>query len=215
MLRRDTLHSLVVAILACVLSGGMVYLYYLGRVLNIALTTRAAQPEGACLLVFGKRLVEGEPDRDFRARIQAAFRLLMADTRCHAMLLGGGARGETEADAACRLLLIQNQSLADRLHLEAQSSNTLENMRNARELMNSLGTGRVTLVSNRYHLARCAQFARQLGLEFQLHPADATMDGSLHGALALLREALCLCWLDIGTHWARLIGHERMIRRVS
>ncbi|NJD07500.1 MAG: YdcF family protein [Methylococcaceae bacterium] len=213
--RRDTLHSLCATLCACVLSGGLIYLIYLARVLRIAVTTRETDSRGACLLVFGKRLASGLPDLDFQARIHAAHRLLTADPHSRAILLGGGQPGSTEADVAFHQLMNLNPRLANRVTLEAQSENTLENLRNARELMDSTGSRLAVLISNRYHLARCAQFAHQLGLEFELHPAEQHLPRNAHTALAVLREAFCLCWLDLGTRWARLIGHTRMVKRVT
>lgn len=212
----DTLHSFLATLGACLLSGGLIYGLYLARILTTAVASHETPTSGACLLVFGKRLVAGAPDADFLVRIQSASRLLSADPKAHAILLGGGPPGATEADVARAELLKLNPNLSGRLRLEARSENTLENMRNAREILRELGgSARVVLVSNRYHLARCGQFARQLGFEFELHPAEARFRCNAHNLLALLREAFCLAWLDIGTRWARLIGHERMIRRVT
>ncbi|NJD07948.1 MAG: YdcF family protein [Methylococcaceae bacterium] len=213
--QRDTLHSLCATLCACVLSAGLIYLIYLVRVVRIAVTTRETNSQGACLLVFGKRLASGLPDFDFQARIHAAYRLLTADPHSHAILLGGGQPGSTEADVAFHQLVNLNPRLVNRLRLEAESENTLENLRNARELMVSTGNRQAVLISNRYHLARCAQFAHQLALEFELHPAENRMTWNAPTALAVLREAFCLCWLDLGTRWARLIGHTRMVKRVT
>ena len=212
---RDTLHSLAVSVLACLLSAGTVYLLYLVRVVVVALRVRKIRPDGGCVLLFGKRLVAGAPDPDFQTRILAAQTLLASDAVCRAILLGGGSPGQSEAEAAQRMLLRGQPSLGDRLSLEAHSENTLENLRNARELMASLGVHRAVLVSNRYHLARCAQFATQLGLEFQLYPAEERFVWNVGSGAALLREAFCLCWLEVGTKWARVIGHRRMLARVS
>ena len=113
------------------------------------------------------------------------------------------------------------------LQLEAQSRDTLQNLRNARELLHGAarrvmagGAGkdalpRVTLLSNRYHLARCALFARQLGFDCELCAAEPHLPLGPRTLLRLAGEAAYVCWSDLGTRWARLIGPRRMLARVT
>jgi hypothetical protein len=74
---------------------------------------------------------------------------------------------------------------------------------------------RVTLLSNRYHLARCALFARQLGFDWELCAAEPKLPLGPTTLWRLAGEAAYVCWIDIGTRWARLIGHRRMLARVT
>jgi hypothetical protein len=111
------------------------------------------------------------------------------------------------------------------LPLEAQSRDTLQNLRNARTLLDA-GTAaegaatlavppRVTLLSSRYHLARCALFAQQLGFDWELCAAEPSLRFSPGNVLHIAFEAGYVCWTDLGTRWARLIGHRRMLARVT
>ena len=87
----------------------------------------------------------------------------------HWVLLGGSApRERSEAEVARDALLARGLAEDTSVHLEAQSRDTLQNLRNARELLGEGMHRRVTLLSNRYHLARCALFARQLGYDWEL-----------------------------------------------
>ena len=86
------------------------------------------------------------------------------------LLLGGGAAGmATEAAIARDALLALGIPANAPLVIEDRSRDTLQNLRNARQLLQADAgwNGRVTLLSSRYHLARCRQFARQLGLTLQ------------------------------------------------
>jgi hypothetical protein len=74
---------------------------------------------------------------------------------------------------------------------------------------------RVTLLTNRYHLARCALFARQLGFDCELCAAEPRLPLGPRTLLRLAGEAAYVCWSDIGTRWARLIGNQRMLARVT
>lgn len=214
-LRRDTLHSLAVAALAVLLSAGLVYLVYLRRVLRIAGTSSAGVDAPGTLLVFGKRLVDGAPDDDYRRRLQRAHALACARPVQALVLLGGGAAGATEAEVGLQRL--RRLGLPDDLpvQLENRSLDTLQNLRNARALLGADHPGPLLLLSNRYHLARCAQLADQLGLDYRLCAAEPGFRLREQGAVRLLAEAAYLCWLDLGTGWARLIGHRRMLARVT
>ena len=74
---------------------------------------------------------------------------------------------------------------------------------------------RVTLLSSRYHLARCALFARGLGLHWELCAAEPALSWRPGMLWRIAGEAAYVCWLDIGVRWARLIGHRRLIERIS
>jgi uncharacterized SAM-binding protein YcdF (DUF218 family) len=214
-LRRDALHSLIVAALAVLLSAGLVYLVYLRRVLRIARRSSASVEAPGTLLVFGKRLVDGEPDADYRRRLQRAHALAGARPVQALVLLGGGPPGATEAEVG--LAQLRRLGLPEGLpvQLEDRSRDTLQNLRNARALLGADHGGPLLLVSNRYHLARCAQLAGQLGLDYQLCAAEPGFRLREQGVARLLVEAGYLCWIDLGTGWARLIGHRRMLARVT
>jgi uncharacterized SAM-binding protein YcdF (DUF218 family) len=169
------------------------------------------------VLLFGKHAPHGRIDRDFDARLQRAVSLWHAQRPGTVLLLGGGGANEpSEAEIARRELLARGIDAGAALQLEAQSRDTLQNLRNARDLLRDGTTGlRVTLLSNRYHLARCALFARQLGFDSELCAAESAFSWSPRTLLRIAGEAGYVCWSDIGTRWARLIGHRRMLARVT
>jgi vancomycin permeability regulator SanA len=186
------------------------------------------------VLLFGKHAPHGRIDPDFQARLDRALVAWNAHRPSRVVLLGGGADGEhTEAEVARSELLARGLDARVPLQLEGQSRDTLQNLRNARELLRGgairlIGTlpqgplqaaagalPRVTLLSNRYHLARCALFARQLGFDCELCAAEPRLPWGPRSLLRLAGEAAYVCWSDVGTRWARLIGHRRMLARVT
>ena len=213
----DVLHSGAVTAAACLFSGGLVYLGYLLHVLRVARSAPCRPERGECLLLFGKHAPQGRIDRDFDARLERAVSLWHARPPGTVVLLGGGAVDEpSEAEVARRELLARGIDAGAALQLEGQSRDTLQNLRNARELLYNRAAGvRVTLLSNRYHLARCALFARQLGFDWELCAAESAFKWSPRTLLRIAGEAGYVCWSDIGTRWARLIGHRRMLARVT
>lgn len=216
-LDRDVLHAGAVAALACVLSAGLVYLGYLVHVARTARRAPTVPAEGDCLLVFGKHAPDGVPDADFLARVRRAAAIWRARPPRLIVLLGGGPPGAPTEAAVARTALLTEGVAADMpLLLEETSRDTLQNLRHARDLLAASGhRGRVTLISNRYHLARCALFARQLGFDWEPCAADPALHWSPRLLWRLIGEAGYVCWIDLGTRWARLIGHRRMLERVT
>lgn len=213
LLKRDMLHSGMVSLLACVFSFGLVYLHYLHRVWSVARASAHHGEEGEYVLVFGKQLSGGSLDGDFSRRLRRALALARRRPQRPLVLLGGG-QGETEAAVAHRHLREEGLPAEVPVWLEDRSTDTLENLRNAREMLGKRRAAPVLLLSNRYHLARCSQLARQLGFQHRLCAAEPAFRWNEQPPLTLMREAAYLCWIDIGSRYARAIGHRRMIQRV-
>lgn len=213
---RDVLHAAAVATAACALTAGLVYVGYFVHVWRTARRAPCLPEHGDCVLLFGKHAPGGRIDRDFEARLDRAVSLWRERPPAHVVLLGGGAHGEpTEAEVARTELLARGLAADAPLQLEAQSRDTLQNLRNARSLLGDGVRRRVTLLSSRYHLARCALFARQLGFDAELCAAEARLQLGPRMLARLAGEAAYVCWTDLGTRWARLIGHRRMLARVT
>ncbi|MBX9400746.1 YdcF family protein [Lysobacter sp. BMK333-48F3] len=212
---RDVLHVAAVASAACVLSAGLVYVGYFVHVLRVARNAPCQPERGECVLLFGKHAPGGRLDHDFEARLDRAVSLWRERPPASVVLLGGGADDEpTEAELARSGLLARGLSADAPLRLEAESRDTLQNLRNARVLLGEGMRTRVTLLSSRYHLARCALFARQLGYDWELCAAEPRLRLSPRMLLRLAGEAAYVCMSDIGARWAQLIGNRRMLERI-
>ncbi len=219
---RDIVHAGLVAGAACVLSAGLVYVGYFVHVLRVArkapcVPPRSLSTQGGCVLLFGKHAPRGRLDADFTARLDRAATLWREHPPRRMVLLGGGPAGmPTEAELARDGLQARGIAADAPLLLEAASRDTLQNLRNARELLVPLAErGHVVLLSSRYHLARCALFARQLGLDAQVCAAEPRLAWTPRTLLRLAGEAGYVCLTDVGTRWARLIGNRRMLERVT
>jgi uncharacterized SAM-binding protein YcdF (DUF218 family) len=213
--RRDIVHSLTVTMVVCVATVGLLYLGYLVYAVTVAARSRHRVIDGDYLLVFGKRLVDGQPDKDFRRRLERA-RTLAADAPARPLiLLGGGEPGASEAEVGLRVLRDMGLPAEVPVWIENRSRDTLENLRNARDVLSTQPPGTALLLSSRYHLARCARLAASMDFSYALCAAEARFVPTPRALLRLSAEAAFLCWLDVGTRWARLIGHRRMLGRVT
>lgn len=221
LLDRDVLHAGLVSLFALLLSGGVVWLAYLIYVCRVAARSPLAPPRRMVTLVFGHRLQSSLPDNDYRQRLQRALVLTQtARTDC-LLLLGGCSDGQCSEAVAGHAWLLQH-GLPDRvrLELEQESSDSLENLRRARNLLRQqqadpAGLPPVALVTSRYHLARCLMLARRLGFEVAPVAAEDALPRQPRYLLQLLAEASYLMWIDLGMRWADLIGHRRMAARIS
>lgn len=213
---RDVLHAAVVTSAVCVLSVGLVYVGYFLHVLRVARKAPCEPEYGQCVLLFGKHAPGGRIDRDFEARLDRAVSLWREHPPRSVLLLGGGAPDEpTEAELARRGLIARGLAVDVPLRLEDESRDTLQNLRNARHLLGEGMRSRVTLLSSRYHLARCAWFARQLGFDWELCAAEPRLQWGPRTMWRIAGEAAYVCLSDVGTRWARLIGHRRMLSRMT
>ncbi|MGH8077778.1 MAG: YdcF family protein [Lysobacter sp.] len=215
------LHAAAITAATCVLSAGLVYVGYFLHVLRIARKAPCVPEHGECVLLFGKHAPQGRLDHDFEARLDRAVSLWQVRAPTNVVLLGGGpADAPSEAELARTGLFARGIASDAPLWLEAQSRDTLQNLRNARSLLGTQrgrdgGRLRVTLLSSRYHLARCALFARQLGFDAELCAAEPRLRLHPRMLLRIAGEAAYVCITDVGSRWARLIGHRRMLARVT
>ena len=189
---------------------------------------------GDVLVVFGKRLRHGRVDEDYRARLTTAARLAAARPRHRIIILGGrtGDAALTEAEAGRRLLHGLPEGARLQIALEQSSSNTLTNLRNLRGLLDATPAAaldapaggpaedapprQLTLITNRYHLARVGQMAASLGLPHHRCAAEDRWTALRPARLpSWLIEAVYVCWFLTGKLWAIATRNRRMLARVT
>jgi uncharacterized SAM-binding protein YcdF (DUF218 family) len=215
----DIQHAAVVTVLAVLLSAGLVWLGYLVHVCRVAVRSPLAPPRRMIALVFGRRLENDAPEHDYQLRLRRALTLAQQGKTDHVLLLGGGSGGQCSEAAAGHAWLQQHGlPTSVRVELEQDSIDSLENLRQARQLLQAQTDGAelppVALITSRYHLARCLLLARRLGLE--VVPIAAEPATPWHGRYLglLLVEAGFVMWTDLGLRWAQLIGLRRMRDRI-
>ena len=216
----DIQHAGVVTVLAVLLSGGLVWLGYLIHVCRVAACSPLAPPRRMIALVFGRRLENDAPEHDYQLRLRRVLILAEQQQTDHVLLLGGCSGGQCSEAAAGHAWLLQHGLATDvRVELEQNSVDSLENLRQARRLLQAqadrAGLPPVALVTSRYHLARCLLLARRLGFNATPIAAEPAMSWHRRYLGLLLIESGFLMWTDLGLRWAQLIGHRRMHERIS
>src|SRR5262245_27856793 len=166
---RDILVAAFVTAVVFVASLGLVYAAHLARVCWLAARSPARAAGRRSMLIFGRRLVSDRPEADFVGRLARGRTDALAGFADRVLLLGGYSGGSiSEAEAGRRWLLAEGWPADVPLELEQASIDSLENLRHARMLLrdrNEEPLPPVTLVTSRYHLARCLYLARRLGFD--------------------------------------------------
>ena len=168
------------------------------------------------LLVFGKKLRDKQIDADYRQRLMKAAQLMQENPQRRLLLLGGAAEPDQLSESAAGERFLLSLGVArDALSREEKSQNTLENLRQARELLLIDSDEPVAMISNRYHLARIATMSESLGIPHELCAAESTFRFDWRLLPRLLIEAWYILWFRTGRRWARLIHSQRMLDRVT
>ena len=199
-----------------VVTAGLSLLTVLGIVLRDG--CRRTPRIAACdwLIVPGHALEAGDPSADFRARLERALGLAHSLPRARILVLGGVVPGQvkSEAQAGTEYLVARGVAVG-RIAGEATSRHTLENFQRALPLLAQRQQQTLVLVTNRYHLARAATMARNLGLQVELCPAEARPWPGLLRVWSVLWESYLLHWYHTGRLYAQLTGNHGMLERVS
>ena len=124
------------------------------------------------VVVLGARVDEsGNPSYSLLWRLEATLEYLNAHPDATAVLSGGQGADEPMSEAACmHNWLVGHGVDEDRLIMEDQSTNTLENLRNSFAILGQYAdeddlSGKVAVVSSSYHLFRAKLIASGLGVD--------------------------------------------------
>lgn len=139
----------------------------------------------------------GEPSPTLRQRAEHAASLYRAGLAAGVIACGGlGRHPPSEAEiilGLCRAAGVPE----DCLWREDRSATTIENIRFALPILQEIGTRRVVVVTDRYHLPRAMLTARRFGLEAIAEAAPRGDTPFLKRLRLVLREVPALIWYAI------------------
>lgn len=130
--------------------------------------------EADAVLVLGARVYEsGAPSATLAARLDVAKQFLDEHPQALAVLCGGQGDNEPVPEAwAMRDYLLAQGVSADRLILEDASNNTIQNIANAKTLLDTtFGDYRTAVISSDFHLARARRLMESAQLDAYAIPA--------------------------------------------
>ena len=182
-IRLFTILLILVLLIACVT-----------EVFIIRASFGSAETECDYLVVLGAKVNQNGPSLALHNRIDAAFDYLTTHPDTVAILSGGQGPDEPMTEARCMFNELTARGIApDRLWLEGSSTNTWENLKFTRDLLEeNTGSvpGQIALVSSEFHLFRAQLFARRFGFETVGVPARTTLP--LLKVNYFLREAVAV-----------------------
>ena len=186
-------------VLLLVAGGGLLILTGTVLVLcGLVIARLHAAPEVPCptVLVLGCQVRGTAPSLSLSYRIGTAAEYLEANPDSKAVLSGGLGSGETISEAQCMYNVLTARGIDPaRLYLEEDSTDTLENLRFSKALMEREGlTGPVAIVSSDFHLCRAMIMAGDLGLPVQGLAAPSLW---FSRPTYILREAFALIYYGL------------------
>lgn len=203
------LESVGASLVLLVLTGGVSLILSWLWVWRWALI-RVHSPLSGVVLVCGHRLVDNRPSDDYVRRLARAAKLLESRPQLRIILLGGGQ--PSEAGAGRDWLLANADVDPARIELEEDSTDSLENLRHARDLIST--DEQIFLLSSRYHLGRLKLFSRQLGLNPALVAAEPALVPGWRNLVAMVQESIYVCWFASGSLWARLARRQYLLEKI-
>lgn len=210
----DGLVTLLLATLLIPLTLGITLLLAARRVVTTARVTPSLPAETGIPVVLGVRLQQGAIGRDYRLRLERAFSLWQRQGG-DVIILGGVTDGGPLSEAAVGRDYLRQRGLpVGAITIEEASRHTLENLQNARPLLQRL-SGRPLLITNRYHLARVVAMADGIGIAHLPCAAETDFLWSLPQLLRLLSESFFLHWYRVGRGWSRLTRNHHSLSRIS
>ena len=117
-----------------------------------------------CVVILGARVRGSSPSLALSLRIDAAYDYLAAHPETVAVCSGGKGNGEDLSEADCIAGVLISRGIApDRLYREDASTDTIENLANTAAILQEKGIGssRVGIVTNGFHLLRAKALARR------------------------------------------------------
>lgn len=206
--------TLALSILLITSSFGITLLLALAHVLRTAIRSHYTSSLSHVVLL-GKKLVNNIPDQDYQHRLDRALSISKIAPDIQLYIVGGTTGTATISEArAGRNYLLTHKIATTNIHTEEKSRDTLENMKNLK-LSGLIPAMQISMITNRYHLARAARIARGFGFTVELCAAESKYTPGLGATLSLLAESFHLHWYLTGLGFATLTRNQRMLSRIQ
>lgn len=169
-------------------------------------------------IVFGKKLQQDKIDATYRQRLDRVIENTATFSPQLVILQGGVTKRNTISEAKAGKAYLQSQifNLNFQLILESSSRNTLENLKQTRNYLQTHQRAlNVCLISNRYHLHRCAVIAKNLGFNVEFLPAEKHWVLNCQQLSNVLLEAFFLNWYWTGRVVSQLLKNKRMLDKIQ
>jgi len=223
----DGLTTFIFSNIVLLLTLGFAFIYLFAKTLAIARHSKVTPPMNSTLssvLIAGLCLQHNLPTKEYKIRLQRVFELTQKFKQSINIIILGGITGKntlSEAQAGANYLF-EKGIPGTQIIVEEQSRHTLENLQNARSILNQPKHACITnskqsiaIVSSRYHLYRILTLANGLGMNLQPVAAEAQFSWSLIILLRIMKEAYFLHWYWSGKLWVYMTANKKSKARIS
>ncbi|MBW7849735.1 MAG: YdcF family protein [Rhodospirillales bacterium] len=161
----------------------------------------ACPPADAAIVLGAAVAADGSPTAALTRRARHGAAVTLAGKARFLLLSGGGLRDRPSEASVMRRLALSEGVEENKILLEEQSRNTLENVTNSLEILAAQGWRRVLVVSDLYHLPRALYTFRRFGVSAL---GEWPREGGpvAHGLRPWLREAAAVPLHLARTEWA-------------
>ena len=157
------------------------------------------------IIVLGAAAYDAKPSPVFQERIRHGLDLYRAGYAPLLIFTGGyGGRGArfSESQVARRYALKQGVP-DDAILIETASRNTVQNLVEAKRLMDQRGIHRVIIVSDPLHMARALRLSREMGIDALASSTPSTRFRSFHTSWRFLLQEIYYFHRDMFVRIAR------------
>lgn len=138
-------------------------------------------------VVLGAAVWDGRPSPVFEERIRHGVTLYQRGQVRALIFTGGVGAGERQAESqVARQYAVERGVRESDIHCETVSTITLENLREAKRIIDREGFARVLIVSDPLHMRRAITMATDLGIDAHPSPTPTTRYTSWRSKLTFL-----------------------------
>lgn len=207
--------TLFFSIILIALSFGLTFLFVFIYIFFIAVTAGTDDIESDHIIVLGKRLISNQPDKDYRLRLNRAATIVTHKTNPHIYILGGSTGVSMISESRAGRSYLEDRNIQTRnIHIEETSHDTLDNMKQLK-ISERLTDKNITLITNRYHLARASLMAQGFGFNVQRCAAENSFTLGIVAIVTLLAESFFLHWYLSGRSYVKLTRNKRILERLQ
>ncbi len=219
----DGLSTFILSNILLLLSFGLGLLWLYRKICllarNAPLIPDASAVERRTWLVAGLCLNNNLPPAEYKTRLDRVLQLIAAGMVPEKILILGGITNNNQvSEAKAGADYLQQQGVTESLLiLEDQSKHTLENMQQARSMLEleARSSRNALIISSRYHLCRILTLAKGVGMQLLPVAAEEQLSLNVRTCILVLKEAYFLHWYWSGKLWVLLTGNRHSRARIS
>lgn len=155
-----------------------------------------------CIFVLGSGIHKDQPTRTLRNRLAAALDIMQQNPYAHIIVCGGQGDDELYTEASVMFTwMTEHGADPNRITIEGQSRNTIQNIENAMEIcrINGWDTENAAILSNGFHLYRTRHIMEKCGLK-PLAIAAPSGNPAMH-IMFCIREYFSIIKLIVKGYW--------------